>query len=68
MLEDIIEGLFDFIYTCPECGKKMKFETENEDVLVCEHCGYSVEAELYGEEEYGDWHPSLLNHDKYFDD
>ena len=44
------------IYICPECGEEMAFEDDNKSILVCEHCGYSMDLEHYGytDEEYED--------------
>ena len=38
-------------YWCHECGSKMHFETEFEDILVCDNCGHSVDLEEYGFED-----------------
>lgn len=35
-------------YICPECGKTMVFEDEYESILVCEHCGHSMDIDEYG--------------------
>lgn len=44
----LIEGLTTGRYYCPECGELMEFEDENEDTLVCLHCGSSTELDEYG--------------------
>ncbi len=38
-------------YFCSQCGAKMEFEDENEDILVCLSCGHSVELDRYGAED-----------------
>lgn len=35
-------------YVCPECGSCMEFENEMEDTLVCNHCGHSMDSDMYG--------------------
>lgn len=40
----------------------MEFEDEGEDILVCPHCGHSVELDYYGregDEEYENLYPTL---------
>lgn len=37
-------------FVCPECKKWMHFENANEDTLVCDHCGYSVDIDDYGKD------------------
>ena len=40
----------------------MEFEDEGEDILVCPHCGHSVELDDYGregDEEYENLYPTL---------
>lgn len=59
--EKLIKGMFGEGYTCSECGKSMEFEDEWEDILVCPHCGHSVELEEYGcenEEAYENLYPT----------
>lgn len=48
------EAMRTGVYLCEECGKPMVWETENEDILVCPYCGYSVDSDRYGytDEEY----------------
>ena len=48
-------------YVCDQCGAKMEFENDWEDILVCPKCGYSVETERYGfesEEDYEALYPT----------
>lgn len=54
--EEMIIALKTGIYICPECGEEMVFEDDNKSILVCEHCGYSMDLEHYGytDEEYED--------------
>lgn len=56
-----IEAMFSRNYTCSECGGKMEFEDECEDVLVCPECGHSIDLEHYGfenDEEYEAQYPT----------
>ena len=48
------------IYVCPECGKQMEFEDENESVLVCAHFGNSMDLDHYGftDDEYAELYPT----------
>lgn len=49
----LIEGFFDRMqYKCPSCGKLMHFA--DEEVLVCDNCGYGVDADDYPGERYED--------------
>ena len=60
-------ALFSHEYICNECGEQMEFEDENEDILVCPHCGNSMLLERYGfssDEEY----ESLFESDEDDDD
>lgn len=47
-------------YYCPECNERMEWESENEDILICPKCGYSIDSELYGRENetYDDLYPT----------
>lgn len=45
-------------YICPECGKTMEFEDENESSLVCPHCGYSIDIDDYGSVSYDELYPT----------
>ena len=57
-----IEAMLTQNYICPECGAKMTWETEWEDILVCESCGFSMDSDMYGfdsEEEYQALYPTL---------
>lgn len=38
-------ALKDLDYYCPECGGKMEFA--DDEVVVCNDCGYSIEADDY---------------------
>lgn len=59
-------GFFDYLlnhisgvsdYTCPECGGKMEFA--DDEVLVCEECGYSIDVDDYDDDEsYEELYPS----------
>lgn len=53
--DKLVEAMFGGGYTCSKCGKKMVFENENEDILVCNSCGHSVMLELYGSEDEEDY-------------
>lgn len=46
-----IEAMLSGNYICNKCGKKMEFEDEWEDTLVCPHCGNSVDLDNYGYED-----------------
>jgi DNA-directed RNA polymerase subunit M/transcription elongation factor TFIIS len=52
--EKQIHGMMTGEYPCPECGTLMIWEDEDESILVCEACGYSVDSDRYGftDEEY----------------
>lgn len=57
----LINAMFGAGYTCTKCGNEMVFETENEDILVCNMCGHSVMLEMYGledEEDYDSLYPT----------
>lgn len=59
--EKQVEAMLTQNYICPECGAKMKWETEWEDILVCESCGSSMDSEMYGldsDEEYEKLYPT----------
>ena len=56
-IDNLLDEYYGFTYTCPDCGQKMVYEDEYEDTLVCDHCGYSVATEMYGEEEE-EWYPT----------
>lgn len=53
--DKLVEAMFGGGYTCSKCGKKMVFETENEDILICNSCGHSVTLEMYGQEDEEDY-------------
>lgn len=56
-----IEAMLSGEYVCSECGKKMEFEDEWEDTLVCPHCGHNVDIDRYGfesDEEYESLYPT----------
>ncbi len=56
-----VEGLMTGDYFCPVCGEKMIFEDdETRDILVCEHCGHSMDLDHYGftDEEYAKLYPT----------
>lgn len=56
-----IKAMLSREYFCNECGNLMEFEDEGEDVLLCPHCGHSVELDEYGrenEEEYENLYPT----------
>ncbi len=59
--EKQIIGMLTRNYTCSECGEKMEFEDENEEILICIKCGHSVDLEHYGlenEEDYESLYPT----------
>ena len=59
--EKQVEALKTGDYFCAECGELMEFEDEFEDVLVCSHCGHSVDLDDYGregDEEYDNLYPT----------
>lgn len=59
--EEQIKAMSSREYICSECGKLMEFEDEWEDVLVCPHCGHSVDIDMYGcenEEDYENLYPT----------
>lgn len=59
--EEQIKAMFSREYICHECGNLMEFEDEWEDILVCPHCGHSVELDDYGCEggnEYRNLYPT----------
>lgn len=59
--EEQIKAMFSREYICNECGNLMEFEDEWEDILVCPHCGHSVELDDYGCEgsnEYRNLYPT----------
>lgn len=47
------------IYICPECGNDMVWENRLLGALVCEKCGFGINADRYGksDEEYEDIYP-----------
>jgi DNA-directed RNA polymerase subunit M/transcription elongation factor TFIIS len=49
--EALVHALFSGRYICHECGAMMEFENESRDILVCSHCGHSVELDYYGSED-----------------
>lgn len=53
--EKLVKAMFSREYICNECGEKMEFENERECVLVCSHCGHSVDLDHYGCEDYEDY-------------
>lgn len=44
---NLIEGLENVLFKCPECGKEFTFETKH-DTMTCKNCNYSVKADKYG--------------------
>lgn len=59
--EKQIEAMFGRGYICSECGGKMEFEDEWEDVLICPACGHGIDPEHYGfesDEEYDAQYPT----------
>lgn len=59
--EEQIKAMFSREYICHECGHLMGFEDEWEDILVCSHCGHSVDLDDYGcedEEDYRNLYPT----------
>lgn len=69
--DKLAEALFTHNYICSECGAKMHFEDEMEDILVCDKCGHSVELDDYGsedEESYEELYEDDLEGDEDFMD
>ena len=66
--EKRIEAMFGGGYTCSKCGKKMVFEDKYEDTLVCESCGHSIFAEMYGQEDEEDYDSLYPRYEDNFDD
>ena len=59
--EKQIEAMSGGDYICSECGAKMEFEDEWEDVLICPKCGYETDIDHYGfesDEEYEALYPT----------
>lgn len=50
-----IEAMFGGGYFCSECGSKMEFEDEWEDILICPKCGHSIDSDHYGFENEEDY-------------
>lgn len=46
--EKQIKAMMDGKYICSECGKLLEFENEWEDILICPHCGNSLDLDEYG--------------------
>jgi hypothetical protein len=44
---NLIEGLENVLFKCPDCGKEFTFETKF-DTMTCKNCGYSVVADKFG--------------------
>lgn len=60
--DKLVKAMFSREYICHECEKLMEFEDEGEDILVCPHCGHSVELDDYGregDEDYENLYPTL---------
>ncbi len=55
--EALIKAMATREYICPECGELMIFEDEYESMLLCEHCGYSVDLDDYGADPYENLYP-----------
>ena len=45
---DNVEGLENVLYRCPHCSHEFSFSVVNKKTLVCDNCGYAVEADEYG--------------------
>lgn len=59
--KNLIKAMTSGDYICSECGNKMEFEDEHEDILVCAKCGHSVDLDDYGcegDEEYENLYPT----------
>ncbi len=52
-------------YVCNRCGRKMEFEDEWRDILVCPYCGHSVGIENYGMDMDEDWDEIWHTNDGY---
>ena len=65
--EKLAKSLLSGLYTCSECGGRMEFEDDNEDVLVCPKCGHSVELEEYGFEHPEDYNDLYPTKDEFYD-
>ena len=46
-------------YRCPNCGARMEYEDEDEDTLVCDSCGYSMDVDDYGTDPDEDLYPIM---------
>ena len=60
--DKFVDALTRSVYTCSECGSRMEFEDEFEDILICPECGHSVDLERYGaenDEDYDELYPTL---------
>lgn len=72
--EKLVNAMFGGDYTCSECGAKMEFEDEWEDVLICPDCGYETDMDHYGfesDEEYEALYPTkegVIGCDEYDDE
>lgn len=56
-----LQAILSGNYYCDECGARMEWEDEWEDVLVCPECGFSIDSDHYGfdsEEEYEALYPT----------
>ena len=49
------------IYICPECGNDMVWENRLLGALVCENCGFGINADRYGksdeDDDYDEYYP-----------
>lgn len=45
---DNIVGLENVLYVCPHCKKEFTVKPQNENVLTCAECGYSVKSDEFG--------------------
>ena len=58
--EKRIKAMLSGKYECHVCGSLMEFEDEWKTVLVCPHCGESIELDRYGftDDEYSELYPT----------
>jgi len=45
---DVLEGLENVLYFCPNCGKEFSMEVRNKHTICCKECGYAERSDEYG--------------------